>query len=268
LFINVPYPSISLIYATIGCQYTLQQASDHLSLPNVPSLTVKGFVRWEAIEILMGPEEHVVFLQNAVRDFTLKHPDTSEPFPTHLPLESFPRLPDPEMERWFKECEEKFKQSSSAGRSMSNLAARDKSNLDIDSKGSGTGSSDDTDLEDNGKQDYELDAKGKRKLSSMEREIESRNKQAYENLSAGAPTDACAPDKEDATNIAAEGTMDEQAQSEKPVAKVMLSSVPPSQLGLKTLNPDALNVCVDIIAVHGLGAIPDITWRERKSGVN
>lgn len=34
------------------------------------------------------------------------------------------------------------------------------------------------------------------------------------------------------------------------------------------MNPGPVNPTVDIVAVHGLGAIPDITWKESKSGVN
>lgn len=34
------------------------------------------------------------------------------------------------------------------------------------------------------------------------------------------------------------------------------------------MNPGTINADFDIVAVHGLGAIPDITWEENKSGVN
>jgi curved DNA-binding protein CbpA len=47
-----------------------------------------------------------------------------------------------------------------------------------------------------------------------------------------------------------------------------LHAVPPEQLNLERMNPDLDDAHADIIAVHGLGAIPDITWRENKSGVN
>lgn len=32
------------------------------------------------------------------------------------------------------------------------------------------------------------------------------------------------------------------------------------------MNPDLEDPLVDFVAVHGLGAIPDITWKEKKSG--
>lgn len=47
-----------------------------------------------------------------------------------------------------------------------------------------------------------------------------------------------------------------------------LSSVPATQLGLRVMNPGLVDAAVDIVAVHGLGAIPEITWKDSKSGVN
>ncbi|KAH7400986.1 hypothetical protein DE146DRAFT_677647 [Phaeosphaeria sp. MPI-PUGE-AT-0046c] len=54
----------------------------------------------------------------------------------------------------------------------------------------------------------------------------------------------------------------------KPPKKEILYTVPIEQLNLQNMNPTQGNVLVDIVAVHGLGAIPDITWMERKSKVN
>jgi hypothetical protein len=64
-----------------------------------------------------------------------------------------------------------------------------------------------------------------------------------------------------------EQTPADHLQSTGNKAPVKLSSVPPAQLGLKVINPGSQNIRVDIVAVHGLGAIPDITWRDNKSGV-
>ncbi|KAH8702940.1 hypothetical protein GQ44DRAFT_764273 [Phaeosphaeriaceae sp. PMI808] len=50
--------------------------------------------------------------------------------------------------------------------------------------------------------------------------------------------------------------------------KEMLYAVPVEQLNLQVMNPQQNNPCVDIVAVHGLGAIPDITWKEKTSGIN
>jgi hypothetical protein len=69
-------------------------------------------VRWESIEILLGPEEHVPFIQNAVRNFAIKNPDTGEPFPVDLPKEAFPLTTDVEIELWHSQCAQRLKQQA------------------------------------------------------------------------------------------------------------------------------------------------------------
>jgi hypothetical protein len=113
LFVNVPHPSISYIYQSIGCQHNLQHTDNDFKPPSIPALTTTGFVRWESIETLLGPEEHVPFLQTAVRNFGIKHPDTGEPFPIDLPKEAFPLKADPAIERWHNECAEKLRRKAS-----------------------------------------------------------------------------------------------------------------------------------------------------------
>ncbi|CAG8975292.1 hypothetical protein HYALB_00008076 [Hymenoscyphus albidus] len=110
LFVEVPHPSISWIYASIGCQHTLQPTENDFTPPSVPALTTKGFVRWQSIEILLGPEEHVPFIQNAVGSFHIKNPETGEVFPVELPKEAFPLKPDAEIERWHSECAAKLRE--------------------------------------------------------------------------------------------------------------------------------------------------------------
>jgi MYXO-CTERM domain-containing protein len=110
LFVDVPSPSISWIYASIGCQHTLQPTSDDFKPPTIPSLTTRGFVRWQSIEILLGPEEHVPFIQNAVRNFAIKNPDTGDTFPVDLPTEAFPLVADKDIEKWHNACAEKLRQ--------------------------------------------------------------------------------------------------------------------------------------------------------------
>jgi len=58
------------------------------------------------------------------------------------------------------------------------------------------------------------------------------------------------------------------AEIERKPAKVMLTSVPPTQLGIKVMNPEISDPSIDIIAVHGLGAIPEFTWKAKETGVN
>ncbi|KAL2063376.1 hypothetical protein VTL71DRAFT_5181 [Oculimacula yallundae] len=112
LFVDVPHPSISWIYASIGCQHTLNQAND-FSPPTVPALTPKGFVRWQSIEILLGPEEHVPFIQNAIRLFPIFNPLTGLPFPLPLPKEAFPIVPDPDIAKWHDQCAQELRQRAS-----------------------------------------------------------------------------------------------------------------------------------------------------------
>jgi curved DNA-binding protein CbpA len=102
------------------------------------------------------------------------------------------------------------------------------------------------------------------KEAKVQEEIWERNRKAYENLKAGA-AEASKTNEDETADVASKPESGEQKEAQKP-AKAMLSSVPPSQLGLKILNPERVDVCVDIVAVHGLGAIPEITWKDSKSG--
>jgi hypothetical protein len=112
LFVDVPYPSISYIYQSIGCSHALQPTKDDFAAPSIPTLTIRGFVRWESIETLLGPQEHVPFLQAAVRNFGLKNPETGESFPVDLPDESLPNVPDEDIMRWHKLCADKLRQQA------------------------------------------------------------------------------------------------------------------------------------------------------------
>ncbi|KAG9243404.1 hypothetical protein BJ878DRAFT_510966 [Calycina marina] len=109
LFVDVPYPSISWIYASIGCQHTLQPDSNVFNPPFIPALTAMGYVSWQSIEILLGPEEHVPFMQYAVQNFEILHPETGERFPADLPTEAFPAVPDPMIVEWHAQCAEKLR---------------------------------------------------------------------------------------------------------------------------------------------------------------
>ncbi|KAH7319403.1 hypothetical protein BKA65DRAFT_101558 [Rhexocercosporidium sp. MPI-PUGE-AT-0058] len=113
LFVEVPHPSISWIYASIGCQHTLQPTINDFSPPTVPALTQKGFVRWQSIEILLGPEEHVPFIQNAIRLFPIFNPLTGLPFPLPVPQEAFPLVPDVEIAKWHDKCAQELRQRAS-----------------------------------------------------------------------------------------------------------------------------------------------------------
>ncbi|KAI4867628.1 hypothetical protein F4820DRAFT_191366 [Hypoxylon rubiginosum] len=109
LFITCPYKSISYIWQALGVQHTLQPTDNPFELPCIPALTLKGWVRWETIQLLLEPQEHVPFIQYAVRNWALVHPDTGRPFPADLPKEAFPADCDPEIDAWHKECARKLR---------------------------------------------------------------------------------------------------------------------------------------------------------------
>ena len=100
LFLETPEQSLSFIYQSLGCVHTLQPTKDDFAPPAIPSLTPRGFVRWQMIQLLLGPEEFVPYLQEAVRKFDLVDPTTGRVFPKLLPKDSFPDQPDPEMVNW------------------------------------------------------------------------------------------------------------------------------------------------------------------------
>ncbi|KAI1323775.1 hypothetical protein F5Y16DRAFT_331016 [Xylariaceae sp. FL0255] len=104
LFMETPRRSLSYIWRALGAQHSLQPTGNDYELPSIPTLTLRGFVRWESLQILLGPEEHVPFLQFAVAHWNLKHPDTAEPFPTDLPADALPKVCDKEVDEWHKAC--------------------------------------------------------------------------------------------------------------------------------------------------------------------
>jgi hypothetical protein len=105
--------------------------------------------------------------------------------------------------------------------------------------------------------------------SRIEEGIKARNAKAYKNLRQAAMTQEHPTEEQDWTNTTAKPISDENTDAKKPVvAKGILTTVPVSQLGIKVMNPETTETSVDIIAVHGLGAIPEITWKEKHSGVN
>lgn len=111
---EMPHESISYIWQVTGCQHTMQPTANDFEPPSIPALTSRGFSRWESLEILLGPEEHVPFLQFAVKNWQLKHPETGQEFPPELPPTVFPSQPDAEVDRWHKSCAEKLRKEANA----------------------------------------------------------------------------------------------------------------------------------------------------------
>ena len=98
----MPSQSIAFIYKSLGCLHSLQPipADNGYSSPSIPALKAKGFVTWQTIQLLLGPEEHVPFIQNALRAFNVVDPQNGKPFPKLLPKEAFPSQPDEHMVAW------------------------------------------------------------------------------------------------------------------------------------------------------------------------
>jgi hypothetical protein len=115
LFVETPHNTLSYVWRITGCQHTLQPTDNDFAPPSVPALTLRGFSRWESLEILLGPEEHVPFLQYAVKNWSLKHPDTGELFPPDLPASVFPAEADAAVDRWHKHCAQQLKLDSTPG---------------------------------------------------------------------------------------------------------------------------------------------------------
>lgn len=100
LFIDSPPASLAYIYRSLGCFHSLQPDKDPFVSPSIPALTPQGFVRWQTVQLLLGPQEQVPFLQEAVKRFELKNAGNQGPFPRILPKESLPQQPDREMTEW------------------------------------------------------------------------------------------------------------------------------------------------------------------------
>lgn len=135
LFLETSQTSLSFIYQSLGCYHTLQPEKDPYTPPTIPSLTPAGFVRWQTVQLLLEPEEHVPFLQEAVKRFDLTNPADGAPFPSILPKESLPCQPDIEMVEWHETVAEKLmlEAQASAARAMPprpNLALSD---IDLES---------------------------------------------------------------------------------------------------------------------------------------
>ena len=132
LFLDTPWTSLSFIYQSLGCFHTLQPGKDPYAAPSVPALTPEGFVRWQTVQVLLGPEEHVPFLQEAVKRFDLINPANSEPFPKTLPKEALPCEPDLEMTQWHDAVSEKLRLEAQAAQARSMPTHRPIASSDID----------------------------------------------------------------------------------------------------------------------------------------
>ncbi|CAG9938715.1 unnamed protein product [Clonostachys rosea f. rosea IK726] len=95
--------------------------------------------------------------------------------------------------------------------------------------------------------------------SSIEEQIKQRNK-AFEKSKANIPRNSPPSQPQGPSKKAKHATTDQRTKK--------LQVVPVEQLNLEVMNPGIPDGRVDIVAVHGLGAIPDITWKEKTSSIN
>ncbi|KAL9041558.1 MAG: hypothetical protein Q9180_001200 [Flavoplaca navasiana] len=100
LFLETPKASLSFIYQSMGCFHTLQPEKDPYLAPSIPTLTIQGFIRFQTIQLLLEPDLHASFLQNAVKRLDLINPADGLPFPNRLPRNALPSRPDPEVVSW------------------------------------------------------------------------------------------------------------------------------------------------------------------------
>ncbi|GAW21088.1 hypothetical protein ANO14919_106010 [Xylariales sp. No.14919] len=110
---NSPDRTISYIWQALGVQHALQPVPDNdYAPPSVPALTLRGFVRWQSLQILLGPEEHVPYIQYAVANWNLKNPYTGNAFPVDLPATAFPAVCDPAVDEWHRACGQKLREAA------------------------------------------------------------------------------------------------------------------------------------------------------------
>ncbi|KAL4801973.1 hypothetical protein BDV18DRAFT_68666 [Aspergillus unguis] len=107
LFLDTKPSALSFIYQRLGCYHSIQPSSDPYKPPSIPALQPHGFVRWQTIQLLLDPDEHVAYLQNAVERWDIFSP-TGTLFPKTIPREAFPAEPDPEMIKWHETVSQKF----------------------------------------------------------------------------------------------------------------------------------------------------------------
>ncbi|KAL1635284.1 hypothetical protein SLS58_010321 [Diplodia intermedia] len=126
LFVETPAPSVAFIYKSLGCLHSLQpgREADGYTIPTIPALKRKGFITWQTIQLLLGPDEHVPFLQGAVEKFDIVDPSTGQVFPKLLPKESFPDRPDEDMLRWYESVSTRLREECEAEEQQQRTRAR------------------------------------------------------------------------------------------------------------------------------------------------
>ena len=115
-FIDMPPASIAFIYKSLGCVHSLQPSHGDVestgacyASPSIPALKPHGFITWQTIQLLLDPEEHVPYLQNALRLFPVHNPEDGKNFPKTLPSSCLPAGSDPDMVQWHQTVAERLR---------------------------------------------------------------------------------------------------------------------------------------------------------------
>ncbi|KAK3075954.1 hypothetical protein LTR53_000258 [Teratosphaeriaceae sp. CCFEE 6253] len=116
LFLGTPHESLAFIYKSLGCLHSLQpQSFSHSTAftdPTVPALKTEGWIMWQTIQLLLGPDEHSQFIMEAVQKWDIKDPVTGEQFPKLLPRACFPEEPDAHMVAWYEGVSERLRKEA------------------------------------------------------------------------------------------------------------------------------------------------------------
>ncbi|PYH43608.1 uncharacterized protein BP01DRAFT_358324 [Aspergillus saccharolyticus JOP 1030-1] len=107
LFLQTKPSALSFIYQRLGCFHSIQPTTDAYKPPAIPALQPNGFVRWQTIQLLLDPDEHCRYLQNAVDIWEIENPNGGT-FPKTIPREAFPESPDREMVEWHETVSRRF----------------------------------------------------------------------------------------------------------------------------------------------------------------
>ncbi|TKA72156.1 hypothetical protein B0A55_08366 [Friedmanniomyces simplex] len=116
LFLGTPHESLAFIYKSLGCLHSLQpQSFSHSTAftdPTVPALKTEGWIMWQTIQLLLGPDEHSQFIMEAVQKWDIRDPVTGEQFPKLLPRICFPEEPDSHMVAWYEGVSERLRKEA------------------------------------------------------------------------------------------------------------------------------------------------------------
>lgn len=133
LFTETPSSTIAFIYRSLGAFHSLQPSvsDDGYSSPAIPALKKQGFVTWQTIQLLLGPQEHVPFLQKSVQQFDVVDPETKEVFLKILPSTCFPKKPDEAMEEWYEGVATRLKREAETAANGARVDDEARSSADI-----------------------------------------------------------------------------------------------------------------------------------------